>query len=108
MLGTENDTSLAVVSWNINSLGPRKNQMQFLSYFKKCCANIVVAVDTRLSKTSEDSFAKMWGGQIFFNSLCSNSIEIGILVKDGVVLNNVKLTNVIAGNLSKLKFTFRN
>ena len=108
VLGMENDTNLAVISWNVNLLGPRKIQMPFLSYFKKCSANIGVAVNPRLSKSSEEGFTKMLGKQIFFNSLWSNSWGIAVIIKDYIELSNIKFKDIIAGNLSKLEFTFKN
>ena len=37
--------------------------------------------DTRLGKEDEELFLKMWGGKVFFNSLCGNKRGIAVLVK---------------------------
>ena len=91
-----------MVSWNCNSLGPRKSQMQFISFFRKSLANIMIAVDTRLIKAREECFEKLWDGTVFLNSLCLNTRGIAVLIKDGVDISDTKFTNIIAGNFSKL------
>ena len=67
----------------------------------------MIMIDTRLRKSSDESFKKMWGTQVFFNSLCSNSRGIPVLIRDEKELSNIKFENIIAGNLSKLKFSFK-
>ena len=95
MMGMENEAGLAAACWKCNSLGPRKTQMQFLAFFRKCRANIMICIDTRLSKTSEEHFKKLWGGTAFFNSLCSNSRSIAVLIKDVVDISEAKFMSII-------------
>ena len=107
-MGTENEAGLAAVCWNCNSLGPRKTQMQFLAFFRKSRAHIKIFIDTRLSKTSEDHFKQLWGGTAFFNSLCSISRGIAVLIKDGVDISEAKFTSIIEGNFAKFEFVHEN
>ena len=102
-----NDEGLKLMTWNVNSLGPRESQIRFLAYIKKYPANIIVLIDTQLSNTLEIGMKSMWGNRCYFNSLCGNARGIAVLIKDGVELKNLEWQNIIQGNLSKLTFTFK-
>ena len=44
--------------------------------------NIIVLCDTRLGKSDEETFRKLWGEIVFFNSYSSNKKGIAVLIKD--------------------------
>ena len=102
-----NDEGLKLMTWNVNSLGPRESQIRFLTYIQKSPANISVLIDTWLSKTLEAGLKSMWGKTCYFNSLCGNARGIAVLIKDGVELENLEWQNIIQGNLWKFTFTFK-
>ena len=68
----------------------------------------MVIIDSGLSKASKKSFLKIWDGTVFFNSICSNSRGVAVLLKDGVEISNTNFTNVINGHYSKFEFVFKN
>ena len=68
----------------------------------------MICIDTRLSETSEEYFKKLWGGTAYFNSLCSNSRGIAVLIKDGVDISEAKFTSIIEGNFAKFEFVHKN
>ena len=47
----------------------------------------------------------MWGGKVYFNSLCSSSRGLAVLVKDNTPITDIGWENVIPGNYSR--FTFK-
>ena len=106
MTGAKISNKLVALTWNANWLGPKKMQLQFLSYFRKSKANLIILVDTRLQVRSRNVLKKLWDGQAFFNSRTSNSRCIAILMKDDLEVEYVEFKNVLTGNLSRLKFAF--
>ena len=80
---------IGVVSWNVNSLGPPKSQKTFINKIRGMKFNIFILGDTRLGKEDEDEFKKLWGGKVFFNSLCSNRRGIAVLVKDNTPISDI-------------------
>ena len=79
-------------------------QIRFLN---KCCkspANIIILVDTRLSEQKEASFKALWGQMCFFNSFCSNSRGIAVLIRDNLEISNVQWQNIIKEHFSRLTF----
>ena len=96
-----------ILAWNVNILGPKETQRRFIYSIKKTQANLIVLIDTQLSETLETCVKNLWGQRCYFNSLCSNSRGIAVLIKDGIDLENIQWHNIIEGNFSKLTFTFK-
>ena len=46
----------------------------------------------------------LWGGTAFFSSLCSNSRDIAVLIKDYADISEAKFSSIIDGNLAKFEF----
>ena len=106
-MSTLNDECLKLVTWNVNSLGPRESQTRFLAYIKKFPANSIILIDKRLSNSLEIGLRSTWGKRCYFNSLCGNARGIAVLIKDGIELEDLDWQNTIQGNISKLMFTFK-
>ena len=69
--------------------------------------NIIVLCDTRLGKSDEETFRKLWGERVFFNSYSSNKRGIAVLMKDNAPVTDLKWENVIPGNFSKLSMVVK-
>ena len=56
---------MGVAGWNCNSLGLIENQKRFINKIKGMKDNIIVLCDTRLGKSDEETFRKLWGERVF-------------------------------------------
>ena len=77
-------------------------QTKFLNKLHKLQDNMIILVDTRLSKKQDKIFTKKWGQCCYFNSLCSNSSGMAALIRDTLDILDVVWENKIEGKLSKL------
>ena len=95
---------VVAMAWNVNLVGPKKSQIQFLSNIRKSKANLNVSINTRLQGNLDDCFRKLGGGWAFFNSYITNSRGIAVLLKDDFEVEEIIFENVIPGNLSRMTF----
>ena len=58
---TTEEATLALMTWNSNSLGNIKNQQKVIDKVRKLQDNIVVLCDTCLSKEQEALLSRIWG-----------------------------------------------
>ena len=69
--------------------------------------NIIVLCDTRLGKTNEDTFRKLWVERVFFNSYSSNKRGIAVLMKYFAFVNDLKWKKFIPNNFPKLSLVVK-
>ena len=61
------------MAWNMNSLGSKKSQAQYINMVWKSNANIAELINMRLIGKCED---------VYFNSFSPNNCGIAVLLKD--------------------------
>ena len=97
---------LRVQSWNVNSMmKSRRSWVQFINKLKNSNENIFVIVDSRFEAEQEIEFEKLWDGPVFYNSYSSNQRGLIVLLKDSLVVKNLKFCNILKGDYSRLTFT---
>ena len=69
--------------------------------------NIIVLCDTRLGKSEEEAFRKVWVERVFLNSYSSSKRGIAVLIKDNTPVTDLEWENVIPGNFSKLSMVIK-
>ena len=98
---------MGVAGWNCNSLGPIENQKRFINKIQGTKDSIIVLGDTRLGKSDEEAFRKLWEARVFFNSHSSNKRGIAVLIKDNAPVTDLEWQKVIPGNFSKLSMVIK-
>ena len=95
-------SNFKILSYNCNSIGKNPKRGQVFHFLKKKKADILILVDTRLSKEVENQVKAEWGGFAFFSSYSSQSRGIAVLFScdfPGKVLDTFA---DLAGNISAI------
>ena len=97
---------LWVQCWNVNSMmKSRQSWVRFVNKVKNSNENVFILTDTRFDTEQEIEFRKLWDGIVFYNSMSSNQRGIMVLVKDAFAGKNLKFSNILKGDYSRLTFT---
>ena len=78
--GNISASKFRIISFNANSIGKNPNRGQVFHYLKKFSPDILIIVDTRLSKESENLVKTEWGGHAYFASFDSQSRGVAVFV----------------------------
>ena len=91
-----------MISFNCNSIGKNPKRGQVLHFLKKKKADILILVDTRLSKEVENEVKAEWGGPAYFSSFSSQARGIAVLIKKDSPIKVLDSFSDIAGNISAI------
>ena len=70
-----------IISFNCNSIGKNPKRSQVLQYLRNKKPDILILVDTRISKDIECQVKEEWNGYTFFSSFSSQARGIAILLR---------------------------
>ena len=97
---------LRVQCWNINSMMKSKQSwVRIINKVKNSKEEIFILIDTRFETEQETEFRKIWDGTVFYNSMSTNQRGIMVLIKNSFVGKNLKFSNILKGDYSRLTFT---
>ena len=96
------------MGWNVNFLSDYKTQVKFINKLKGLQENLFILCDARLDCRSQRVFEKLWGEGAYFNSFSSSQRGLAILFRDSLPVKEVKVSNIIEGNYSRITFKVKN
>ena len=79
--GDNSASNIRIISFNANSIGRNPKRAQVFQFLRKKRPDIIILVDTRLSKDIESLVKTEWGGYAEFSSFNSQSRGVAILVQ---------------------------
>ncbi len=74
-------------------------------YMYKNPADIFIFLEIRTSPEDTTRLQKKWKGACVFNNLRTNARGIAVFFKDSIATKNIKIKNILPGNLSNITFT---
>ena len=105
-LVTTHDQDVMVTVWNVNSLSVPSKTVSIFDRTDKEKSNLQIFIDTKTSTENEGRYQKLTQHKLHFNSFKPNARGIVVLKKDSYPAKDVTTANIIAGNLTKVTFTF--
>ena len=92
-------SKLRIISFNANSIGKQPKRRQVLCFLKRKTPDLLIVVDTRLSKDIENGVKAEWGGQVLFSSFSSQARGVAIFIKKNLPVKILDKFNDQDGNI---------
>ena len=86
-------------NYNANSIGKNPKRSQVFCYLRKKRPDILIVVDTRLSKDVENIVKAEWGGYAEFSSFDSQSRGVAIFVQKNLPIKFLDKFSYLRGNI---------
>ena len=100
--GVTSASKYRILSFNCNSIGKNPKRGQVFHFLSKKRADILILVDTRISKDIENEVKTEWGSHAYFSSYNSQSRGVAILIKKNLPIKILDHFADTAGNISAI------
>ena len=97
--GDKSASQIRLISFNANSIGKNPKRSQVFCYLRKKRPDILIVVDTRLSKDVENIVKAEWGGYAEFSSFDSQSRGVAIFVQKNLPIKFLDKFSDLRGNI---------
>ena len=104
--GGSSASSFKILSFNANSIGKNPKRQTVFHHLKKKNPDIIIACDTRICKSIENTVREEWGGNCIFNSFSSQARGVAIFIKKNFPVTIIDKFSDSNGNILAVLITY--